>query len=123
MDDLRLKVESFGGSLPKISQFLENALGEWITKIVTTLEHYIEIMEENNKLMAVMKDRVDHLNRRAGERDTKITRALRDVNSLDQTQGYDINQLKFKVAELEKKCAACNCAHEDPAPKKSSKKK
>jgi len=121
MDDLRLKVESFGGSLPKISHFLENALGEWIDTIVTTLEHYIEIMEENNKLMTVMKDRVDHLNRRAGERDTKIGRALRDVNSLDQTQGYDINQLKFKVAELEKKCAACNCT--DPEPKKSSKKK
>jgi hypothetical protein len=82
-----------------------------------------ELMTEKLELIGIMKERVDYLNRKAGERDSKIGRAMRDAAALDMTQSGAIRRLEERVEKIEEHCAACTCHGEKPKKKKAPAKK
>lgn len=110
-------------SLPGIAHFLNNAFREWLDKTMDELEEIKGKVGGYNKLLSVMKDRVDHLNRRAGERDGKLGRAMRDVAAVDKVQTGALNRITARMDKLEEKCAKCKCHDEKPKPKPKPKPK
>jgi hypothetical protein len=111
-------------SLPGIAHFLNNAFRVWLDKTMDELEKLKKMVGGYNALLSTMKDRVDHLNRRAGDRDAKMGRVLRDIAAVDKVQTGALNRLTQRLEKLEKHCAECKC-HDKPkkAPKPKPDKK
>lgn len=114
---MELKFDSLTG-LPQIQHFLNNQFRDWLQTIFNQQYELDELVHTNDKLIGVMKDQLDHMVRKESDRVRKVLATMRDINSLDQVQSYEINRLKERVDELEKKCAACKCNESKPVRKK-----
>ena len=90
----------------QIQQFINDELIPLIEKKIPSLQKQVSEWREGIfEKLKILSDKIDYFNRKNSERDSKIHRLMRDINSVDKVQQYEINRLKEKVAALEEKVA------------------